>query len=408
VTWDLALSIASRVKEIRSLPQTAERLLRDGDVPKVASSFGAGDRIDFSDLAVTLRRIAQKGAAGFYSGPVAEAIGREMAAHGGVLTTDDLAAYRPKIMREKPATYRGYDYITANDQVGYEALNILDQFDIPAYGADSVEFRHLMAEAMGHAFADNMVHYGDPDFTRSPIQGLASRKFAAKRAAQIQLDRAAPRPIAAADPWPYDTPEGAPETIPTAPSVGGIAGTSQMAAADHEGNIATLCTSLTSSFGSLVLVPETGVFLNNSMQNFDPRPDRANCIAPGKMPIFAVPTIVAAQDGHAVFGAAGSGGYRITAGVLHAMVHALDFGMGVQDAIDAPRVHCQGEETIVDGRIPQSVREHLRACGHRIVVGQDDPGATHFARVVAIHRDPRTGLLHGGSGPAWATAAAGL
>ena len=164
VTWDLALAIARRIKQIRSVPHAADRLLRNGDVPAVASAFGDGDRIDFSDLAGTLRRtIAREGAAGFYTGPVAEAIGREIAAHGGILTADDLATYRPKIMREQAATYRGYTYVTANDQVGYEALNILEQFDLAGYGAESVEFRHLMAEAMGHAFADNMVHYGDPD-----------------------------------------------------------------------------------------------------------------------------------------------------------------------------------------------------------------------------------------------------
>jgi gamma-glutamyltranspeptidase/glutathione hydrolase len=408
VTWDLALSISGRIAEIRSLPHTAERLLRSGEVPRAHSGFGRGDRIDLSDLAETLRRIAREGAAGFYTGPVAEAIAREVTAHGGILTTEDLASYQPKILREKPGSYRGHAYVTANDQVGYEALNILDRFDLAAYGPDSPEFRHLMAEAMGHAFVDNMVHYGDPDHTRSPVLGLANPVFAAERAAGISLDRAVPRPIAPADPWPYDVPELAPDVVPTRQSAGGVAGTSQMAAADREGNLATLCTSLTSSFGSLVLVPGTGVFLNNSMQNFDPRPDRANCIAPGKMPIFAVPTIAAAQGGRAVFGAAGSGGYRITSGVLHAMIHRLDFGMGIQEAIDAPRVHCQGDETFVDARIPPLVRERLAAMGHRVVVGEEDPGTLNFARVVAIGIDPETGLLHAGTGPAWSTAAAGL
>jgi gamma-glutamyltranspeptidase/glutathione hydrolase len=408
VTWDLALSIAGRIKEIRALPHTADRLLRNGEVPRAVSGFGRGDRIDFSDLAETLRRIAREGAAGFYTGPVAEAIEREIVAHGGILTAADLAAYRPKILRERPATYRGHAYVTANDQVGYEALNILDRFDLAGYGPDSLEFRHLMAEALGHAFTDNMVHYGDPDHTRSPVQGLANPAFAAERAAGIRLDRAAPRPIAAADPWPYDTPELAPETVPMEMSAGGVTGTSQMAAADREGNLATLCTSLTNSFGSLVLVPGTGVFLNNSMQNFDPRPDRANCIAPGKMPIFAVPTIAAARDGRAVFGAAGSGGYRITTGVLHAMVNTLDFEMGLQAAIDAPRVHCQGEETVVDARIPETVRARLAELGHRVVVVEEDPGTLNFARVVAVGIDPATGLLHAGSGPAWGSAAAGL
>lgn len=406
VTWDLALAIAGRLQAIRTLPQTAALLLRHGDVPRAASAYDAGDRLDLSDLAGTLRRIAQGGAAAFYSGAIAAAIEREFAAHGGILTAADLAAYRPKVLRERPASYRDYAYVTANDQVGYEALNILEHFDLAAYGPHSAEFRHLMAEALGHAFTDNMIHYGDPDYTRSPVQGLASRAFAAARAAGIRLDRAAPRPIAPGNPWPYDT-GATPDNIVTTPSVAGLGGTSQMAAADQHGNLATLITSLTNSFGSLVLVPGTGVLLNNAMQNFDPRPGQANCIAPGKMPIFAVPSIVATRDGRTAFGACGSGGYRITSGVLHTMVHALDFGLPVQAAVDAPRVHCQGDETYVDDRIPAAVQERLAALGHRVIPQQEGPHATHFGRVNAILIDPATGLLHAGSGPAWDSAAAG-
>jgi gamma-glutamyltranspeptidase/glutathione hydrolase len=212
----------------------------------------------------------------------------------------------------------------------------------------------------------------------------------------------------AADPWLYDDAGAAPEMIATDVSAGGIAGTSQMAAADQEGNLATLCTSLTSGFGSLVTIPGTGIILNNGMQNFDPRPDRANRIAPGKMPIFGVPTLVATKGGRAAFGASGSGGYRITTGVLHTMVHAIDFSMALQAAIDAPRLHCQGRETVVDERIPAAVRARLAELGHLVESARDEPHTNHFARVAAVAIDPATGLLHVGSGPAWRTAAAGI
>lgn len=406
VGWDLALAIVDRLDAIRALPHAAALLLRNGDPPR-ASGWNEGDRLDCAELATTLRRIAAHGAAGFYAGPVADAIEREVTGHGGILTAADLAAYRPKIVRERPASFGGCDYVTANDQVGYEALNVLDRFDLAAYGPDSTEFRHLMAEALGVAFTDNMVYYGDPEFERSPVAGLASREFAAARAAGLRLDRVLPRPMTAADPWPYDTSGSVPGMTP-APSAAALGGTSQMAAADRAGNMATLITSLTSSFGSLVLVPGTGVFLNNGMQNFDPRPDRANRIAPGKMPIFAVPSIVAASGGPAVFGACGSGGYRITTGVLHPMMNTLRFGMGLQAAIDAPRVHCQGNETFVDARIPSVVQDQLRDLGHIVVPQRDGPHQNHFGRVAAVQIDPVTGLLHAGSGPAWNSAAAGL
>jgi gamma-glutamyltranspeptidase/glutathione hydrolase len=407
VTWSLVLAITNRLDGIRSLAETAALLLPGGSPPRLPSLDREADRLDMSELAGTLRRIAREGAAGFYTGPVAEAIEREFQANGGILTARDLAAYEPKVLRERPARYRGHAYVTANDPVGYEALNILDHFDLADYGPSSVEFLHLMAEALGHAFADNMTHYGDPDFARSPVAGLASREFAAERARGIGLDRATPRPIAPGDPWPYEG--GAPpEVLPTGRSSGGLRGTSQVATADREGNMAALITSLSNAFGSLVLVPGTGVLLNDGMQNFDPRPDRANSIAPGKMPIFGVPAIVAARDGEAVFAAAGSGGYRITSGVLHTLVHGLDFGLDLQAAVDAPRVHCQGEETFVDARIPAEVQARLAELGHQVVVQEEVPGTFYFGRVSAVARDPGSGSLHAASGPAWSTAAAGV
>ncbi len=408
VSWRLMLSIADQMEDIQQFPDLAALLLPEGRPAKAHSLWTTGHQIDCSTLATTLKRIADHGPAGFYTGPVAEAIERHVVGHGGILTAADLATFRPKIMREKPARYRGYDYVSCYDQVSYEALNILDQFDLRGYSPDSLEFRHLMAEALGHAFADNMLHYGDPDFIRSPVNGLASRAFAAARAASFKMDRAAPRPIRGGDPWPYEDGMQAPERLPDKPSYGGALGTSQMVAADRAGNLAVTCTSLSGGFGSCVYVPEVGVLLNNSMRNFDPRPDQPNCVQPGKMPIFAAPVIALAEAGQARYASSGSGGYRIETGVLHTLVHTLDFGMDVQKASDAPRVHCQGEETVVDARIPEEVQTKLAEMGHQVVQALDTPGSSNFGRITAIYIDPNTKLMHAGSGPAWNTAAAGF
>jgi gamma-glutamyltranspeptidase / glutathione hydrolase len=412
MTWDLALAIVGRLKEIESLPGAAALLLPHGRPPKIPEDGGLPDgsveRIDTSRLATTLREIGRHGAAGFYRGWVAESIEGEVKAGAGLLTADDLAAYQPKITVEAGAWYRGIRYSTASDPVGYEALNILGCFDLAAYGSESSEYRHLMAEAMGHAFVDNMRHYSDPDFGPSPVTGLASAQFAASRAAGIRLDRAAPRPILPGDPWPYQREVPVSPAVATRPSASGLSGTTQMVAADVGGNVVALITSVTSAFGSLVFVPTGGFFLNNAMRNFDPRPDRANCIAPGKMPIFAVPAIAAERDGVAVFGAGGSGGYRITSGVLHALVNHVDFSMRVQQAVDSPRVYCQGEETYVDSRIPEAVQGRLRELGHIVVQQSEVPAPTNFARVSAVARDPATGELSACSSPPWNTAAAGV
>lgn len=407
MSWTLLLVIAPLLQDIRALPHTAGMLLRDGQLPKPPGQLGGGDRLDCSELAATLRRIAEHGSAGFYDGPVAAAIERECVAHGGILSAADLASYRPRILREQPQRYRDHAYVTCFDQVGYEALNILGCFDLAKLGMDSLAYRHVMAEALACGFVDSMAHYGDPDFEPSPIAGLASPEFGAARAGMIALDRALSRPVAAADPWPFDAAFPSRTAIDPRPGIAKLDGTSQMVAADRDGNVASLITSLTSSFGSLVLVPGTGIFLNNSMQNFDPRPDQANSIKPGKMPIFAAPALVAAREDGSCFAAAGSGGYRITSGVLHAFVHHVDFDRDVQAAIDAARVHCQGQQTYVDGRIAPEIRSVLAAMGHDVAVQTEDPGLNAYGRVCAVALDRKTGLLTAGAGPSWGAAAGG-
>ena len=168
-----------------------------------------GDRRARTVRAATLRSIADDGPDAFYRGEFARALETEMIAGGGLLRADDLAGYSPRVYDEEPRTYRGYRYVSAGDQVAYEALNIIDAFDVASFDPGGADFRHLMAESLGHAFADNLSHYGDPWFVRSPLAGLASPAFGRARAENLRMDRAAARPIAVADPWPYD--DGAPK-----------------------------------------------------------------------------------------------------------------------------------------------------------------------------------------------------
>ncbi len=406
VTWNILLLIVARLEEIRARPHAAALLLPGGKLPRAASEEGPGDRLDQSELAAVLRRIAAEGPDAFYAGAVAEAIAAEIAAGGGILDAQDLADYQPLVFDERPRTYRGLTYVTANDTVGYEALNILERFDVGALRPGSAEHLHLLAEAAGHAFADSVTYYGDPGHVPSPVEGLSSKAYAEQRAAGISLDRAAPRPVVAADPWPFDH-APAPDGASPAPSAGGAHGTTQVVAADADGNVATLITTIGADFGSLVVVPGTGIVLNNSMINFDPRPGFTNSIAPGKMPFFAVPAIVAARGGRGVLGVGGSGGYPILAGVLHTTVNVLDHGLDVQAAIDEPRVHSQGNQTYVDSRVDPAVRERLGEIGHELVVQDTNPGSLAFSRVSAVVVDD-DGTMTAGSGPAWNTAAGAL
>jgi gamma-glutamyltranspeptidase / glutathione hydrolase len=413
VTWSLLLRLAENFEGVRSMPELAALFLPGGQLPRAPAQHAPGDRLPMAGLAKTLARIAEEGAAGFYSGPVAQAIARASRAAGGILTEADLAAYRPRILYERPQRYRGLDYVTCFDPVGYEALNILDRFDLAGFGPDSLEYRHFVAEAMAAAFVDNIAYYGDPDFVPdSPVAGLSSPELGEKRAAMLSRERALPRPVPPIDRSAFGPGAAEREALgrfesaePWPPKLGG---TTQMATADRDGNMASLLTSVSGSFGSMIAVPETGIILNNGMGNYDPRPGRPNSIAPGKMPIFAVPTMVALEGDRAVFAAAGAGGYRITAGVLLTFLNWHDFGMGLGAAMAAPRLHCQGKETFVDPRMPQAIRDGLARLGHRVVMQGDDPGMNAYGRVSAVAFDAKSGRLQAAAGPSWHGSTGGL
>ena len=401
------LSVADRLTNGELLADTKAVLLPRGALPLLARQAGGPDRIDTAQLAKTLKAVAHKGPKAFYAGALAEALGKYVASVGGILSAEDLAAYRPRVMLEQPGDYRGIEYTTCFDQVAYEALNILEHDELRGYGPDSFEFRHLFAEALGVAFTDSMTHYGDPDFVKAPVDGLASKAFAAARRKQIKLTKALPRPMQASDPWPYDAKGPAPEIVTNPVSLARRDGTSQAAAVDRAGNLASCCISVGSAYGSVVYVPALGCFLNNAMQNYDPRPGLPNSIAPGKMPIFAAPAMVAARRGKPVFAGSGSGGYRIETAVLHAFLNMVDHGMKAQAAVDHPRVHCQGQETVVDARIDEKVRARLAKVGHKVVVDGEVPGNWPFGRVCSVAVDARRKRLSGAAGPNWNTSVAG-
>ena len=408
IAWSDLLALATVSRHFDAFPDTRAVWTPGGALPRLAFQSAQRHRIDGTALAATLRRIAARGKRGFYAGKTAKALDAYMRSNGGILSGADLDAYRTRVLREWPQRYRNHDYVTCFDQVGYEALNLLGHFDLRRHGSDSSTYRHLAAEALAVAFTDSMTHYGDPDFEDAPVSGLASAGFATHRRRALRMRSALPRPVEAGNPWPYERFVDAPERIETRAGTPRIAGTSQAAAADREGNMASICMSIGGTFGSLVHVPELGIVLNNAMQNFDPRADHPNSIKPGKMPIFAAPVVVAARGGEGRFAGAGSGGYRIQSAVLHTFMNVIDHRMRIQRAVDHPRVHCQGGETWVDGRIPPAVRRRLARAGHEVTVVDEDPGNLHFGRVAAVTREPRSGVLRAGAGPVWRTGAAGF
>lgn len=374
----LVVAVAARVAEIRPFPQASALLLPDGAPPRPGNPGGEGHRFDFGDLAKSLEAIADKGAAAFYEGPLAVAIDREMRVAGGLLSAGDLAAYRPDVFVQPWHRYREWSYVTCGDLILVECLNILERFDLAPLDPAGPEALHLIAEALAQAYVDNFAHAGDPRHRRSPLEGIASKEFAWAQASHIRPGQAQPS-YEPGDPWPYQGP------TPSAPPPA-FEGTTQICTADGDGNMVSLITSLGSAFGSLVLVPGTGVFLGNAMQWFDPQPGRANSVGPGRMPLYAAPVAIFRRDGRAIGAAAGSGGYRIQPAVLFAALNHLDFGMHPQQAIDAPRLHTEGRELELDSRHESAVIERLRALGHRLRLVDAPSLPTAFGRPSAVWR----------------------
>ena len=374
----LAVSISERTNEIRQFAEAAKLLLPEDAPPRPAKAGATFHRFDFSDMGRTLESIADKGAAAFYDGPLAADIDREMRAAGGLLTKEDLADYRPDTFVQPWYDYRGTEYVTCGDLIFTECLNILERFDLGALDQNGAESLHLIAEALAQSFADNFAHAGDPRHRESPLEGLASKAFAAEMAKRIRRDRAQDK-IEAGDPWPHQGPK------PSAPPPP-FEGTTQICAADGDGNMASLITSLGSAFGSLVLIPGTGVLLGNAMQWFDPQPGRANSVGPGRIPLYAAPVAIFRDGDRAIGAAAGSGGYRIPTTVLFAALNRLDYKLDPQRAIDLPRLHSQGEELEVDSRLAPAVVERLKTLGHKVRLIDGVGLATAFGRPSAVWR----------------------
>ncbi len=362
------------------------------------SPLQEGDRLKQADLASTYRAIAKDGVDWFYRGPLARQVDTWMAANGGILTADDFAAYRPRQREPVVGTYRGLTVISMPPPSSggvhvLQILNILEQFDLKAiHQRDPARFYHVVAEAMKLAFADRAHWLGDPDFTRVPT-GLVDKGYATELASQIQLDK--PAEVAG---------HGEPPDAGT-----NFFGkhTTHVAAADSEGNWVALTATINTSFGASVMVPGTGVLLNNQMDDFSAAPGTpnafglvgsdANAIAPFKRPLSSMSPTIVLKDGRPVFTVGAAGGPRIITQAVLAIVNHLDLGMTPADALAAKRIHHQWRPNTlyVEKGFDPAIAEQLRALGHRVV--ESGAGVTQaIARTedgqwIGVH-DPR---VHG-------------
>jgi gamma-glutamyltranspeptidase/glutathione hydrolase len=364
-----------------------------------------GWRLVQTDLARTLERIAERGPRAFYTGKIAEAIAARVQEGGGLITLEDLSTYTPKVREAVHGTYRGYDIYSfpppsSGGVALIEALNILEGIDLASYGSGSSASIHRIVEAMKFAFADRAAYLGDADFVEVPVAGLTDKGYAAKLRARINP------PWWRRAPWRWWAGERA-LTLEGPGLPQNDSGTAHVSTTDAVGNAVAITGSINTLYGSGITVPGTGVVLNNEMDDFAKAPYEPNsyglidtlgrnAVAPYKRPLSSMAPTIVAKDGRTVFVTGSPGGSRIISTVLLTIINTLDYGMDVQQAVSAPRVHHQWvpDKLRVEAAIPADVVEALRARGHDVEVSDWD---WSVAEVIAI--DPETGWHTGGSDP---------
>lgn len=411
VLWQVALRIAMSMRDLSRFPASAAVFLPGGFPPRPWGSAAPADRLVQPDLARTLRLIAAEGPDAFYEGEIARTIARAMRDNDGLITEDDLARYRPTVTEGGLVTdYRGYRVVGVPGACGsvtlQQGLTTLAGYDLGALGHGSVAATHLQAEAFRLAFADRYRYVADPKQVPVPWAGLLSPDYAAERRALIDPARAAAT-VAPGDPWRFDGGAGATPADAEIREGSPHSSTTTLAVVDRDRNVVSLTQTLVNAFGCGVVVPGTGVLLNNAMSWFDPRPGQPNSAAPGKRGLNNMNPLVVLRDGRPVLAAGAVGGRKIIQAVAQVVSNVLDFDLGMQDAVAAPRIDCSGPAVQLDARYPPSLPTALEALGHRVQVLEESFHAYHFATPLGILIDPATGRLHGGVDPFRLSEAAG-
>ncbi|EAA4080993.1 gamma-glutamyltransferase [Salmonella enterica subsp. salamae] len=299
-----------------------------------------GDKLVQQDLANSLTMIAENGPDAFYKGEIARQIAQQMQQNGGLITTDDLAAYQVVERTPVSGEYRGYQIFSMPPPSSggihiVQILNILENFDMKKYGFGSADAIQIMAEAEKYAYADRSEYLGDPDFVSVPWQALTSKAYAKSIAGQIDINKAKPsseiRPGKLA---PYESDQ-----------------TTHFSVVDKDGNAVAVTYTLNTTFGTGIVAGNTGILLNNQMDDFSAKPGvpnvyglvggEANAVGPKKRPLSSMSPTIVVKDGKTWLVTGSPGGSRIITTVLQMVVNTIDFGMNVAEATNAPRFHHQ-------------------------------------------------------------------
>jgi gamma-glutamyltranspeptidase/glutathione hydrolase len=385
VTPVIADGWAINIKKLRHFPNVVEQFTIDGHAP------AAGEIWKNPNLAHTLSRIAAEGRDAFYQGEIPKTIETFLASQGGVLAASDFASYKGEWVEPVSANYRGYDVweLPPNGQgiAALQMLKILEGYDLRKMGFGSADYIHTFVEAKKLAFEDRARFYADPKFVKTPVVTLISADYASDRRARIDMAHAA------LSVEPGKIPNG-PDTV-------------YLTVADKDGMMVSLIQSNYRGMGSGMVPSGLGFMLHDRGEQFALVPGHPNALAPHKRPFHTIIPAFITKDGEAWMSFGVMGGDMQPQGHVQIVVNLIDFGMGLQEAGDAPRIHHvgttepQGMVTpMADGGVveiergfPEATLRELATRGHVI---RSAPTAI-FGGYQAIRRDAKTGACVGAS-----------
>ncbi|MBZ5554264.1 MAG: gamma-glutamyltransferase [Acidobacteriia bacterium] len=396
VSYPFSQSLRNAAKLLAQFPESKRIFLRDGRF------YEEGEIFKQPELADTLERIAAKGPREFYEGETARKMAADMAAHGGLITEKDLKEYSAKLRAPVRGTYRGYEIISAPPPSSggtalIEILNTLEHFDLKSMGALSAAALHLEAESMRRAFADRAQFMGDADFVKVPVAGLISKEYSDTLAREINPTEAtASAAVHNPNPFAYEGTE-----------------TTHYSIVDQWGNAVANTYTLNAGYGSGVTVKGLGFLLNDEMDDFTSKPGTpnmfgliqspSNSIQPRKRPLSAMTPTVVLKDGKLFMVTGSPGGPTIINTVLQTIINVIDFGMNIQEAVDAPRIHHQwmpDELQVEPVGFSADTLTILRTEGYQLKLMVSPLWGNQFlGDAQAILVDPKTGVRMGAADP---------
>ena len=362
VPHDLSSVLTNYKNRLTANQATAEAYYKKNKVP-----YKVGEVMKLPDLAWSLKELKQYGPSAFYQGEIAKKIVAEMERNGGLITLKDLGNYKVKERVPIKGTYKGYEIVSMPPSSSggvhlIQMLNMLEPFSLNEMGFGSAETIHLLSEVMKRAYSDRSKYLGDTDFVEVPLKGLTSKTYAKNLLKEISLSKVtSSKDISHGNPLPYESPD-----------------TTHFSVMDDRGNVVSNTYTLNFSYGSGIVIPGTGILMNNEMDDFSSKKGvpnayglvgfEANEIQGRKRPLSSMTPTIVFKDGKPYLVLGSPGGSRIITTVLQVVLNVLEHKMNIKKAVISPRIHHQWlpDVLLVEEGFSSDTLSLLKAKGHTI------------------------------------------